>query len=153
MTMQEDFNKIIDYAHFWNWAPDWGEVQRIYEKFPDSYSVLTPFAYSYLEEMIRTTTSDYGLPLFDRNRQPVKVNVGMKLISLAIAENQNNQEYNNQGNYNNPLLQQLCGQGVACPLLWQHLLSSWLDLCRHHLGRHSLMGGCDTLLFHEQVCL
>ena len=58
MALQEDFNQIIDYAHFWNWAPDWGEVQRIYEKFPDSFSVLTPFA-----------------------------------ISLAIAENQNNQEY------------------------------------------------------------
>ena len=95
MALQEDFNQIIDYAHFWNWAPDWGEVQRIYEKFPDSFSVLTPFAYSYLEELIRTTTSDYGLPLFDRNGQPVKVNVGMKLISLAIAENQNNQEYVN----------------------------------------------------------
>ena len=93
MALQEDFNQIIDYAHFWNWAPDWGEVQRIYEKFPDSFSVLTPFAYSYLEELIRITTSDYGLPLFDRNGQPVKVNVGMKLISLAIAENQNNQEY------------------------------------------------------------
>ena len=93
MALQEEFNQIIDYAHFWNWAPDWGEVQRIYEKFPDSFSVLTPFAYSYLEELIRTTTSDYGLPLFDRNGQPVKVNVGMKLISLAIAENQNNQEY------------------------------------------------------------
>ena len=93
MALQEDFNQIIDYAHFWNWAPDWGEVQRIYEKFPDSFSVLTPFAYSYLEELNRTTTSDYGLPLFDRNGQPVKVNVGMKLISLAIAENQNNQEY------------------------------------------------------------
>ena len=65
MALQEEFNQIIDYAHFWNWAPDWGEVQRIYEKFPDSFSVLTPFAYSYLEE----------------------------LISLAIAENQNNQEY------------------------------------------------------------
>ena len=49
MALQEDFNQIIDYAHFWNWAPDWGEVQRIYEKFPDSFSVLTPFAYSYLE--------------------------------------------------------------------------------------------------------
>ena len=35
MALQEDFNQIIDYAHFWNWAPDWGEVQRIYEKFPD----------------------------------------------------------------------------------------------------------------------
>lgn len=93
MALQEEFNQIIDYAHFWNWAPDWGEVQRIYEKFPDSFSVLTPFAYSYLEELIRTTTSDYGLPLFDCNGQPVKVNVGMKLISLAIAENQNNQEY------------------------------------------------------------
>ena len=30
MALQEDFNQIIDYAHFWNWAPDWGEVQRIY---------------------------------------------------------------------------------------------------------------------------
>ena len=36
MALQEEFNQIIDYAHFWNWAPDWGEVQRIYEKFPDS---------------------------------------------------------------------------------------------------------------------
>ena len=52
MALQEDFNQIIDYAHFWNWAPDWGEVQRIYEKFPDSFSVLTPFAYSYLEELV-----------------------------------------------------------------------------------------------------
>ena len=48
MALQEEINLIIDYAHFWNWAPDWGEVQRIYEKFPDSFSVLTPFAYYYL---------------------------------------------------------------------------------------------------------
>lgn len=31
MALQEEFNQIIDYAHFWNWAHDWGEVQRIYE--------------------------------------------------------------------------------------------------------------------------
>lgn len=93
IDINDDFNQIIDYAHFWNWAPDWGEVQRIYECFPDSYSVLTPFAYSYLEEMIRTTTSDYGLPLFDQNKQPVTVTVGMKLIAMAIKENQGNQEY------------------------------------------------------------
>ena len=116
MALQEDFNQIIDYAHFWNWAPDWGEVQRIYEKFPDSFSVLTPFAYSYLEELIRTTTSDYGLPLFDRNGQPVKVNVGMKLISLAIAENQNNQEYvkvNNDENGRNRVM-----HGFVHPRFW-----------------------------------
>ena len=53
----------------------------------------TFFAYSYLEGMIRTTTSDYELPLFDRDKQPVKVSVGMALIALAIKENQNNPDY------------------------------------------------------------
>lgn len=83
MGINDDFNQIIDYVHFWNWAPDWGEIQQIYECFPDSYFVLTPFAYSYLEEMIRTTTSDYGRPLFDQNKQPVTATVGMKLIAIC----------------------------------------------------------------------
>ena len=75
MSVFEDIDQIIDYAHFWNWAPDWNVVKEIYQKVPDSYSVLMPFAYAYLEEMIRTTTSDYGLPLFDRDKKPVKVTV------------------------------------------------------------------------------
>ena len=62
MSVFEDIDQIIDYAHFWNWAPDWNVVKEIYQKVPDSYSVLMPFAYTYLEELIRTTTSDYGLP-------------------------------------------------------------------------------------------
>lgn len=93
MSVFDDFDLILDYAHMWNWAPDWDVVKNIYKKFPESYSVLTPFAYSYMEEMIRTTTSDYGLPLFDRNKQPVKVRVGMALIALAIEENKNNADY------------------------------------------------------------
>ena len=88
-----ELDQIIDYAHFWNWAPDWNVVKEIYQKVPDSYSVLMPFAYAYLEEMIRTTTSDYGLPLFDRDKKPVKVKVGMALINLAKQENQDNVEY------------------------------------------------------------
>ena len=93
MSVFDDFDLILDYAHMWNWAPDWNLAQDIYKTFPESYSILTPFAYSYLEEMIRTTTSDYGLPLFDRDKQPVKVRVGMALIALAIEENQNNPDY------------------------------------------------------------
>ena len=93
MSVFEDIDQIIDYAHFWNWAPDWNVVKEIYQKVPDSYSVLMPFAYAYLEEMIRTTTSDYGLPLFDRDKKPVKVKVGMALINLAKQENQGNAEY------------------------------------------------------------
>ena len=93
MSVFDDFDLILDYAHMWNWAPDWYLAQSIYKKFPESYSILTPFAYSYLEEMIRTTTSDYELPLFDRDKQPVKVSVGMALIALAIKENQNNPDY------------------------------------------------------------
>ena len=93
MSVFDDFETIMDYAHFWNWAPDWLVVKDIYCKVPESYSVLTPFAYSYLEEMIRTTTSEYGLPLFDRDRKPVKVKVGMALINLAIEENGDKPEY------------------------------------------------------------
>ena len=93
MSIANDLNEILDYAHFWNWAPDWLVVQEIYNKVPESYSVLTPFAYTYLEELIRTTTSEYGVSLFDRNGQPVKIKVGMALISLAIQENSGNTEY------------------------------------------------------------
>lgn len=93
MSVFEDFDEIWNYAHMWNWAPDWLVVKEIYSKIPESYSVLTPFAYSYLEEMIRTTTSEYGLPPFDRSNKPNKIKVGMALIQLAIDENKNDIDY------------------------------------------------------------
>jgi len=93
MSVLDDFNEIMDYAHYWNWVPDWNIAKEIYIKFPDSYSILTPFAYTYLEEMIRTTTSEYGIPPFDREGQSNKVRVGMALIALAIDENKENSEY------------------------------------------------------------
>ena len=65
MNIKNDFQEILDYAHYWNWAPDWLIVKEIYEKIPESYSVLTPFAYAYLEELIRSTTSEYGRELLD----------------------------------------------------------------------------------------
>ena len=93
MSVFDDLNTILDYAHFWHWAPDWALVKEIYEKEPLSFSVLTPFAYTYLEEIIRTTTSDYGTPLHDRNGNPMSVKRGKNLIDLAIKENQSNAEY------------------------------------------------------------
>ena len=87
-TINEDFQEILNYSHFWNWLPDWNIVKDIYNEFPDSYSVLTPFAYTYLEELIRTTTSDYGIRLSENTNKPI----GMKLINLAIREN-NDVEY------------------------------------------------------------
>lgn len=93
MSVYDDLDEIWNHSHFWNWSPDWLVVKEVYEKVPNSYSVLMPFAYSYFEEMIRTTTSEYGLPLFDRNQKPVRVKVGMALINLAIEENKENTEY------------------------------------------------------------
>lgn len=93
MSVNDDLDIIGEYSHYWNWAPDWLIVKEIYEKVPDSYSVLMPFAYSYFEEMIRSTTSEYTSPLFDRNNKPVKVKVGMSLIKLAIEENKDNHQY------------------------------------------------------------
>ena len=85
-----DFDEIYDYAHMWNWSPDWYMVKQVYTAFPDSYSILTPFAYTYLEELIRSTTSEYGMPLLDREGKKNNIKVGLKLVNLAIKENSEN---------------------------------------------------------------
>ena len=90
----KDLSEIIRHAHFWNWCPDWGVVSDVYTTFPESYSVLTPFAYAYLEELIRSTTSEYGRELLDNQGNIKKYRkVGIKLIELAISENSTNSDY------------------------------------------------------------
>ena len=93
MPVFEDLEIILDHAHFWNWAPDWSVVKDIYSRIPESYSVLMPFAYSYLEELIRSTTSEYGIPFLDRNGKKFSFKVGMSLIKLAKEENADKPEY------------------------------------------------------------
>jgi len=88
MELNEAFDEIYNHTHMWNWGPDWEVLRKVYIAFPNSYSVLTPFAYSYLEELIRSTTSEYGRELVDQHGN-LKNNrkVGTKLIDLAIEEN------------------------------------------------------------------
>lgn len=93
MSINDDFKEIISYAHYWNWLPDWGVVQEVYQTNPNSYSVLTPFAYAYLEELIRSTTSEYGIEILDGLGKSSKRKVGIALIKLAISENSNNPDY------------------------------------------------------------
>lgn len=93
MSIEDDFTEIMNYAHFWNWLPDWGVIQEVYQAFPNSFSILTPFAYAYLEELIRSTTSEYGIEILDDSGRPIRRKVGIGLISLAINENSNNQDY------------------------------------------------------------
>lgn len=92
MNIESDFQEIMEYAHFWNRLPDWQIAKKIYTEFPDSYSVLTPFAYAYLEEVIRSITSEYGREIIDESGKGKWRSVGSKLINLAIKENSNNQE-------------------------------------------------------------
>lgn len=92
--ISDDFDEIERYAHMWNWLPDWDVVVRIYDAFPESFSVLTPFAYSYLEEMIRSTTKEYGLaPIDEKGNRIKKRKTCEELINLAISENRDNHEY------------------------------------------------------------
>jgi|SRR6186997_52562 len=87
MSMIKSFDEIILHSHMWNWGPDWQVVEEVYEAFPNSFSVLTPFAYSYLEELIRSNTSEYGVELNNEKGKPKKRETGINLINLAIAEN------------------------------------------------------------------
>ena len=93
MNINDDFKEILDYAHMWNWAPDISLMQEIYNKFDNSYSILTPFAYCYLEELIRSTTSEYGREFLDKDGKPKMRKLGITLIKLAQDENKNNTEY------------------------------------------------------------
>jgi hypothetical protein len=90
ININDDFAEIMNHAHFWNWLPDWGVVQEVYQAFPNSYSVLTPFAYAYLEELIRSTTSEYGVEVLDESGNTKRRKVGIGLLNLAIEENKNN---------------------------------------------------------------
>lgn len=92
MNLSESFEEIMLYSHFWNWTPDWQVAKEIYETFPNSYSVLSPFAFSYLEELIRSTTSEYGMEILNENGTPKIRKVGIKLINLAIEENKHKEE-------------------------------------------------------------
>lgn len=92
MSINEDFEEILNMSHYWNWLPDWSLVQKIYNSYPDSYSILTPFAYSYLEECIRSTTSEYGREIVDENGNEKYRRVGSKLVKLAMKEN-NDKDY------------------------------------------------------------
>lgn len=88
MELNEAFDKKYNYTHMWNWGPDWEVLRRVYLAFPNSYSILIPFAYSYLEELIRSTTSEYGRELVNPDGTLKKYRkVGTKLIDLAIEEN------------------------------------------------------------------
>lgn len=93
MSINDDFREIMDYAYFWNWLPDWGVVQEVYQSFPNSYSLLTPFAYVYLEELIRSTTSEYGIEVLDALGKPKRRKVGIGLINFAISKNSSNLDY------------------------------------------------------------
>lgn len=87
MNIYDDFTEIMNYAHYWNWLPDWAVVQEVYQAFPNSYSVLSPFAYAYMEELIRSITSEYGIEIFDESGNPKRRKVGIGLINFAIEEN------------------------------------------------------------------
>ena len=93
MNIRSDFKEILNYVHMWNWAPDIALMQEIYNDYDNSYSILTPFAYCYLEELIRSTTSEYGRDYVDSKGNPKKRKTGMALLNLAIEENKDNLEY------------------------------------------------------------
>lgn len=87
------FNTIEECAHMWNWLPDINIVVDIYEHYPDSYSVLLPFMYAYMEEVIRSTTSEYGREIVKNRKAVNNRKTGINLVKLAIEENQDNEEY------------------------------------------------------------
>lgn len=86
--MDEYFKKISSSTHL-NWIYDIELAMKIYKDNLDSYSVLFPFMYSYLEECIRSLTTEFGKNLLlDKKRYKV----GMELIKLAIEENSENKK-------------------------------------------------------------
>ena len=113
MNASDSIEEIIQYAHYWNWGPDWQLAKEIYHSYPNSYSILTPFAYSYLEELIRSLTSEYGIELLDTNGNPKKRKLGRRLIELKayfIPSTRDNQGDNRHS----------VAHGYMHPRFWSH---------------------------------
>lgn len=81
---KRDFDIIISNSHVYNWAPDLQIVREIYEEHDESFAVLTPFMYTYLEELIRSFTPEYGMEITKPQRK-----TGRHLLELASKENEN----------------------------------------------------------------
>ena len=86
--MDEYVKKISSSTHL-NWISDIELAMEIYKAYPGSYSVLFPFMYSYLEECIRSLTTEFGKNLLLEKK---RYTVGTELINLAIEENSENKE-------------------------------------------------------------
>ena len=81
-NLKKDFSEILEYAHMWNWAPDLFIVEKIYDEVPNSFSVLTPFLYVYLEELVRSMTKNqYGVRLDDENSKKAK---GLQIQTIRL---------------------------------------------------------------------
>ncbi len=91
MGVKKDFEVIVDNVDN-HWRVDWELAKKIYEVESESYSVLEPFAYSYLEYLIRYKTSQCGDNICDKNGKRIRQKVSNNLIALAKEENKENKE-------------------------------------------------------------
>lgn len=90
--INKDLKTIEKYAHANHWLYDWTLLHRLYISEPDTYSLFTPFAFSYLEELIRSTTSKYSLTREEMTELRFNRVYGTKIINCAIKENKGNKE-------------------------------------------------------------
>ena len=84
--MLEEYKKNILSNTRIDWQCDLEQAFKIYDKFPDSYSVLIPFFFSYMEELIRSLTSNYHMQIYEDDKEYV----GMPLVEKAIEKNSDN---------------------------------------------------------------
>lgn len=84
--MLEEYKKNILSNTRIDWQCDLEQAFKIYDKFPDSYSVLIPFFFSYMEELIRSLTSNYHMQIYEDDKEYV----GMPLVEKAIKKNSDN---------------------------------------------------------------
>ncbi len=87
--IRKDFDILIDNSHAFNWCPDLIIARDIYFYDKRTCSILTPFMYAYLEEIIRSTTTEYGRALVGNTCRKV----GMSLIKFAKDQNIENKKY------------------------------------------------------------
>jgi len=84
--MFEEYKKNILSNTRIDWQYDLEQAFKIYDKFPDSYSVLIPFFFSYMEELIRSLTPNYHMQIYEDDKEEV----GMPLVEKAIEKNSDN---------------------------------------------------------------
>ena len=84
-----DFDILLADTHVGNWSKSLRIAKSVYKNIEDAQYILMPFMYTYLEESVRSMTTEYGAL---NGSEKSSKRIGGGLVDLAISESDDSEQ-------------------------------------------------------------